>query len=94
MAVDHRWSGRFKEDDDLVDRILSQNTRDVVPTVPLTASVQDAGVTDQSSIERAANIPQAPVQPATIVSPPVSILALAERLIEEKAKLNEWRPKT
>lgn len=34
------------------------------------------------------------MQPATIDSPPVSILALAERLIEEKAKLNEWRPKT
>jgi hypothetical protein len=29
MAVDRRWSGRFKEDDDLVDRILSQNTGDV-----------------------------------------------------------------
>lgn len=94
MAVDRRWSGRFKEDDDLVDRILSQDTRDVVPTVPLTASVQNAAVTDQSRMERVANIPQAPVQSATIVSPPVSILALAERLIEEKAKLNEWRPKT
>lgn len=92
MAVDRRWSGRFKEDDDLVDRILSQKTGDVTPAALVVAPVQSS--VDRSGIERVANVPQAPVQQATTHSPPVSILALAERLIEEKAKLNEWRPKT
>ena len=96
MAVDRRWSGRFKEDDDLVDRILSQDTEDVIPTVPAAAPapVQSTAAIAPSRVDRVANVPQAPVQQATIHSPPVSILALAERLIEEKAKLNEWRPKT
>jgi hypothetical protein len=35
MAVDRRWSARFKEDDDQVDRILSQGKRPTISTVTL-----------------------------------------------------------
>ncbi len=94
MAVDRRWSGRFKEDDDLVDRILSQDTGGAVPPVAVVAPVQSRAAIDLSGIERDADVAQAPIQQPTIHVPPVSILAIAERLIEEKAKLNEWRPKT
>jgi integrase len=94
MTVDRRWSGRFKEDDDLVDRILSQDTGGVMPPVGVVAPVQNRAAIDPSGMERAADVAQAPVPQPTIHVPPVSILAIAERLIEEKAKLNEWRPKT
>ena len=94
MAVDRRWSGRFKEDDDLVDRILSQDTGGAVLPVAVVAPVQSRAAIDLSGIERDADVAHAPVKQPTIHVPPVSILAIAERLIEEKAKLNEWRPKT
>jgi integrase len=94
MAVDRRWSGRFRQDDDLVDRVLSQNAEDVAPTVPVAAAVQRAAPVDAPGVERTGIAPQAPIASAATHGPPVSILALAERLIEEKDKLREWRPKT
>ncbi|MDB5566618.1 MAG: phage integrase family protein [Tardiphaga sp.] len=95
MAVDRRWSGRFIEDSDLVDRILSHANTDVAATIPQAAAVKNTVATDPAEARWLADVPPAPaVSPVAIHVPAVSFLALADRLIEEKAKLNEWRPKT
>jgi integrase len=94
MAVDRRWSGHFRQDDDLVDRILSTNLEEVAANVPAVAVVRSAPPVDRPGAGRADGVPQGPILPVTAHSPPVSILALADRLIDEKDKLQEWRQKT
>jgi hypothetical protein len=92
MAVDRRWSARYEEDDQLVDRVLAEEARSFVPPVPATAGAAgNPAIIRHPEMERVAVVPEAQVADQTKVrTEPVSILALAERLIEE-AKLNEWR---
>jgi hypothetical protein len=59
MAVDCRWSGRFKEDDDdLVDRVLSQDTEEVLPAVPAGAPAQSTSAIAPFRIDQVANVPR------------------------------------
>jgi hypothetical protein len=101
MAVDERWSGRYTEDDRLIDGIVNDGSRTAV-----SASAVAAVEGPNQSTLREAVAPSTPLMvpspdatpPAAsepVVSPAIaSIVVLTERLIEEKAVLEEWRQKT
>uniref|UniRef100_Q07SQ5 Phage integrase family protein n=1 Tax=Rhodopseudomonas palustris (strain BisA53) TaxID=316055 RepID=Q07SQ5_RHOP5 len=96
LAVDHRWSGQYEEDDQLVEHVLAKEAHDVVPLetknvelMPMRAEGAPQSLGEQVD---AATTPT-PAQPVAATGP-TSVLELAERLIKEKAKLKEWRQKT
>jgi hypothetical protein len=91
MAVDRRWSGRYDNDDKLVDHVQSDGTSNFAPigSVPIAAAPMNKEAVHQFAVQ-----PAPVVRPEAVAGPAVSILQLAERLIEEKAKLGEWRTKT
>jgi len=95
MAVDRRWSGQYDEDDQLVKQILAReaqdHTRHQVEDVQVVAKPAD--VTPPQASEQI-TVPPPAVVPEPIAGESVSILALTERLISEKAQLKEWRKKT
>ena len=86
LAVDQRWSGYYKADDELIDHLVSDDVRNFAPPVP---SIPAAAASRADIIERPLGEQGATVR--NELSAPVSILELAERLIEEKAALKEWR---
>ena len=90
LAVDRRWSARFREDDDLIDH-LEKDAANAVPTVP-TPRFAEAPVADP--VENRDSKPAVATDDVAVPAPPVSLLQLTERLIDEKTTLGEWRPKT
>lgn len=95
LAVDRRWSGDFVEDDHLIDELLSQQ-QPIVSKAITGVAQQDIPTTQPQAIDRGAS-PQETSAPAVTVADEAketSILKLAERLFEEKAKLGEWNAKT
>ncbi len=95
IAVDRRWSGQYDEDDQLVEQILAREAQDYMRHQVEHAQVvaKPAEVTPPQAGEQPVVTPPA-VVPESVAREPVSILALTERLISEKAKLGEWRAKT
>ncbi len=101
MAVDERWSGRYTEDDQLINSIVSDGSR-------IAVGVNSAATVDGSnqftlreavapSAQGLALSPDAPPLTASRSALPpaiASISVLTERLIGEKATLEEWRQKT
>ena len=90
LAVDRRWSAQFREDDDLIER-LEKEAVNAVPAVP-TPRFAEATVADP--VENRENKPVVATGNVAVPTPPVSLLQLTERLIEEKTTLGEWRAKT
>ena len=96
MAVDHRWSGRYDEDDRLVEQVLAGEAQQYVA---LKASYKDGVGASKAAVQPASgerlSPPPAPAETEpSVAKEPVSVLELADRLITEKAKLKEWRQKT
>ena len=89
LSVDRRWSGEYREDDRLIEQLLSDHV--VAPTVIATAS-EAPRERPASRIEEVATIADISV-PAPLRKE-ASITKLAENLIKEKAKLGEWNDKT
>jgi integrase len=94
LSVDRRWSGEYREDNTLIDQLLSANesasiavaTAGQVPREHPTSGAKEA-VTVATPRDDAP-LALAPAQQEA------SITELAEKLINEKAKLGEWNSKT
>lgn len=89
LAVDRRWSARFREDDDLIDRL-----EDAVNVAPAPPKPRLAKSYVADPVESRENRPAVATDDVAVPAPPVSLLQLTERLIDEKTTLGEWRPKT
>lgn len=95
LAVDRRWSGHFIEDHRLIEDLLNQQqpvaSKAATGSARLGTLSRQPGTADQ-------NLPSHQIStPVGTVAEEInetSILKLAERLVEEKAKLGEWNAKT
>jgi hypothetical protein len=97
LSIDRRWSGDYREDDELIDHVLSDHgvASGLTATTP---ALRERPAPSAEEIEAVANNSDpAPSQsvPAPSQSVPASsqketsIAKLAEKLIKEKAKLGE-----
>lgn len=95
LAVDRRWSGNFTEDDHLIDELLSQQ-QPIVSKAASGIAQQEAPITQLKAVDRVASPQETSATTVTVAdeTKETSILKLAERLVEEKAKLGEWNAKT
>lgn len=94
LSVDRRWSGEYPEDDKLIDQLLSANESASI-AIATTGQVQREHSTPGA--KEAVTIAK-PWSDAPLALAPAhqeaSITELAEKLINEKAKLGEWNSKT
>jgi integrase len=92
LSVDRRWSGEYREDDNVIERLLSSNAS--VSTVVTVADQpkHHLPTSNANEVETAAEPTRA--TPAPSSAKEASITELAENLIKEKAKLGEWNSKT
>jgi hypothetical protein len=91
LSVDRRWSGDYRDDDRLVEQLLSDNE-----TVPSIVATADQTPRENRRTVSAQEVVTAvkPTEYAPAVHKEASITKLAENLIKEKAKLGEWNGKT
>jgi hypothetical protein len=91
LAVDRRWSGDFCEDDRLIEQLLSRSEARLPEFDPAPRSLQERPAPRIEEVTAVAK-----EEGVAAASSPVetSIIRLAEKLIEEKAKLDEWNAKT
>ncbi|RQH13611.1 tyrosine-type recombinase/integrase [Bradyrhizobium sp. RP6] len=101
LSVDRRWTGDYREDDKLVDQLLSDHA--VAPGVtastpvsrehPASSAVGIGAVAhDSPALSQCRPAPLQSVAGSTHKE--TSITKLAENLIKEKAQLGEWNEKT
>ncbi|TYO64255.1 hypothetical protein FXV83_23070 [Bradyrhizobium hipponense] len=89
LSVDRRWSGEYREDDKLIEQLLSDHgvASRVMATTPDALRERPASRAEEVATVADSSVP-APSQKET------SITKLSENLIKEKAKLGEWNGKT
>jgi hypothetical protein len=102
LSIDRRWSGHYRDDDELIDHVLSDHgvASGVTATTPAprerpASSAQEIGTVANNSDPAPSQSVPAPSQSVPALSEKdTSIAKLAENLIKEKAKLGEWNGKT
>ena len=102
LSADRRWSGDYREDDKLIDQILSDHgvASGVMATTSasrerLASSAEEvATVANTSDPAPSQSVPAPSQSVPTPSQEETSIAKLAENLIKEKAKLGEWNEKT
>jgi hypothetical protein len=92
LSVDRRWSGEYREDDNVVERLLSSNMS--VSTAVTVADQPKHHLPTSSAKEVGTAAEPTRATPAPSSAKEASITELAENLIKEKAKLGEWNSKT
>ncbi|MCK1621205.1 hypothetical protein IVA96_32485 [Bradyrhizobium sp. 159] len=95
LSVDRRWSGEYREDDKLVEQLLSANENASIAIVNADQVPRERPTTSGAKETVTVPTPRGDV-PLALASAhqEASITELAEKLINEKAKLGEWNSKT
>lgn len=91
LAVDRRWSGDYREDDRLIEQLLSRVEVRASEVLPAAQSLQECPA---PRIEEVATVAEAESVPADSSAVETSITQLAEQLIDDKGNLGEWNVKT
>lgn len=94
LSVDRRWSGEYREDDKLVEQLLSTNENASIAIVTAREVPREHSISGaKEAVTVATPRHDNPLAPAS-AQQEASITELAEKLINEKAKLGEWNSKT
>ncbi|WOH57008.1 hypothetical protein [Bradyrhizobium sp. BWC-3-1] len=94
LSVNRRWSGEYREDDNLVEQLLSANETASIAIATARQIPQERPTPGaQEAVTLATLRDDTPVALAS-AHQEASITELAEKLINEKAKLGEWNTKT
>jgi integrase len=94
LSVDRRWSGEYREDDKLVEQLLSANQSASIAVLTADQVLREHPASGaQEPVALATPRHDNPLAPAS-AHQEASITELAEKLINEKAKLGEWNSKT
>ena len=91
VSVDRRWSGNYRDDDRLIEQLLSDN--ETVPSIVAMADHTPREIHRTGSAQEVVTAAK-PTENAPTAPKEASITKLAENLIKEKAKLGEWNSKT
>jgi integrase len=102
LSVDRRWSGDYREDDRLIDQLLSDHgvasaltaTTPAPRERPALSAEEVATVANSSDPVPSQSVPALSQSVPASFQKETSIAKLAENLIREKAKLGEWNEKT
>ncbi|MET3844343.1 hypothetical protein [Bradyrhizobium sp. OAE829] len=102
LSVDRRWSGDYREDDRLIDQLLSDHgvASGVTATTPVQRERPESSAEEVATVANSNDSAPSQSVPASSQGVPApsqketSIAKLAENLIKEKAKLGEWNEKT
>jgi integrase len=102
LSVDRRWSGDYREDDRLIDQLLSDHgvasaltaTTPAPRERPALSAEEVATVANSSDPVPSQSVPALSQSVPASFQKETSIAKLAENLIKEKAKLGEWNEKT
>jgi hypothetical protein len=93
-SVDRRWSGEYREDEKLVEQLLSANESASIAIVTVGQVPREHPTSGaKEAVTVATPRDSAPLALAS-AHQEASITELAEKLIAEKAKLGEWNSKT
>lgn len=92
LSVDRRWSGEYREDDKLIEQLLSDHG---VASRVIATTLEAPRERPASRAEEVATAAMPTESSSTASSAKeTSISNLAENLVKEKAKLGEWNDKT